>query len=83
MVPRILLDRAIAQRQKKFHTQLLDVLVLIKGAVQAGYSLLQALDLAVKEIPAPASEEFGRVLREMRLGISLEGTLFNLQKNGE
>jgi tight adherence protein B len=83
MVPRILLDRAIAQRQQKFHTQLLDVLIIIRGAVQAGYSLMQALDLAVEETPAPASEEFGRVLREIRLGITLEGTLFNLTQRME
>jgi len=83
MVPHILLDRAVTQRQQKFHTQLLDVLLLIKGAVQSGYSLMQALDLAVKEIPDPASEEFGRVLREIRLGISLEGTLFNLAQRME
>jgi tight adherence protein B len=74
----IMLDRAIVQRQLKFHNQLLDVLLLITGAVKSGYSLMQALDLAVKEIPAPASEEFGRVLREIRFGIPLEGTLFNL-----
>ena len=80
LIPPILLDRAIAQRQQKFHTQLLDVLILIKGAVQAGYSLMQALDLAIKEIPAPASEEFGRVLREIQFGIPLEGALFNLGK---
>ena len=83
MVPRIILDRAITQRQKNFNSQLLDVLILVKGAVQAGYSLMQALDLAVKEIPAPASEEFGRVLREIRLGITLEGTLFNLTQRME
>lgn len=83
MVPRILLDRAIAQRQRKFQTQLLDVLVMVKGAVEAGYGLMQALDLAVKEIPAPASEEFGRVLREIRLGITLESTLFNLAQRME
>jgi tight adherence protein B len=77
-VPPMLLDRAIAQRQQKFQNQLLDVLLMITGAVKAGYSLMQALDLTVKEIPAPASEEFGRVLREIRFGISLEGTLFNL-----
>ena len=83
MLPPIMLDRAIATRQKKFHNQLLDVLVLIQGAVQAGYSLMQALDLAVSEVPAPASEEFGRVLREIRLGISLEGALFNLAERME
>lgn len=83
LLPNILLDRAISQRQKKFHNQLLDVLVMIKGAVQAGYSLMQSLDLAIKEIPAPASEEFGRLLQETRLGISLENALTNLSERME
>jgi len=83
MLPPIMLDRTIAQRQKKFHNQLLDVLTLILGAVQAGYSLMQSLDLAVSEVPAPASEEFGRVLREIRLGLSLEGALLNLAERME
>ncbi len=78
MIPPIMLDSAISKRQQKFHNQLLDVLILIKGAVQAGYSLMQALDMAVVEIPAPASEEFGRVLRENRFGISMEEALLNL-----
>jgi tight adherence protein B len=83
LLPPIFLDRAISRRQKKFNNQLLDVLTLVQGAVQAGYSLLQALDLAVSEVPAPASEEFGRVLREIRLGLSLEGALFNLAERME
>ena len=80
MIPPIMLDSAITKRQQKFHNQLLDVLILIKGAVQAGYSLMQALDMAVVEIPAPASEEFGRVLRENRFGISMEEALLNLSE---
>ena len=83
LVPPILLERAIDKRQKKFHNQLLDVLTLIKGSVQAGYSLMQALDLAVKEVLAPASEEFGRVLFEVRLGLSLEEALLNLAERME
>jgi len=83
LLPNVMLDRAISQRQKKFHNQLLDVLIMVKGAVQAGYSLLQSLDLAIKEIPAPASEEFGRVLRETRLGITLENALTNLAERME
>jgi tight adherence protein B len=83
LAPRVILDMAIIQRQKKFHNQLLDVLVLIKGAVQAGYGLMQALDLAIKEIPAPASEEFGRVLREIQLGITLQAALTNLAQRME
>jgi len=83
MVPPILLDRAIIRRQNKFQDQLLDVLVLVKGAVQSGYSLMQALDLAVNEVPPPASEEFGRVLHEVRLGISTEDALLNLSERME
>jgi tight adherence protein B len=83
LLPPILLERAIAKRQKKFQDQLLDVLILIKGAVQAGYGLMQALNLAVEEIPAPASEEFGRILHETRLGITLEGALTNLSERME
>lgn len=83
ILPPIMLDRAIIGRQHKFQDQLLDVLVLIKGAVQSGYSLMQALDLAVNEVPAPASEEFGRVLHEVRLGISMEDALLNLSERME
>lgn len=78
MLPPIILDLAISKRQRKFANQLLDVLILIKGAVQAGYGLMQALDLAVSEIQAPASEEFSRVIREVRLGLTLESALTNL-----
>lgn len=78
IIPPIILDRAIVARQEKFQKQLLDVLVLIKGAVQAGYSLMQSLDLAANEVDAPSSEEFSRVLREVRFGLPLEQALNNL-----
>lgn len=73
-----ILERSIARRRKKFQDQLVDFLVLIKGAILAGNSLVQALDLAVKEMPAPINEEFTRVLREMNFGIPLEDALNNL-----
>lgn len=78
LLPGFFLDRAIAQRRRKFQEQLLDFLVLIKGAIIAGYSLPQAMDLAIKEIPAPTSEEFSQVLREVRFGFPLEQALQNL-----
>ncbi len=82
-IPPLLLDRSIARRQQVFHDQLLDVLILIKGAVQAGYSLMQALDMTAREIKPPSSEEFGRVLREVRFGIPLEQALLNLAERME
>jgi tight adherence protein B len=73
------LDRSIVRRRKKFQDQLIDFLILIKGAILAGNSLPQALDLAIKEMPAPISEEFSQVLREMNFGIPLDEALNNLR----
>ena len=83
LVPPILLDQAIMRRQRKFHEQLLDVLVMIKGAVQAGYSLMQALDMMVEQVNDPSAAEYGRVLREVRFGIPLEQALLNLAERME
>jgi len=60
-----------------------DVLVLIRGAVQAGFSLLQSMDVIVREMPAPAGEEFARVQREVQLGIPLGQSLENLSDRME
>jgi tight adherence protein B len=77
-IPGIVLDRSISRRRSKFQDQLVDYFILVKGAILVGSSLPQALELAAKEIPAPISEEFTQVLREMRLGITLEEALQNL-----
>jgi tight adherence protein B len=69
---------SIRQRRAKFERQLVDVLVLATGAVRSGYSFLQALDVVVNEMQAPASEEFGRVRREVGLGLPLSEALQNL-----
>ena len=82
-LPPVVLERSIVERQNKFHRQLMDVLIMIKGAVQAGYSFPQSLDLALKEMPAPSSEEFSRVLREVRFGFPMEQALTNLAERME
>ncbi|OGO18765.1 MAG: hypothetical protein A2Z14_06330 [Chloroflexi bacterium RBG_16_48_8] len=74
----IYLHRSINKRKLAFEKQLLDVLILINGAVRSGFSLLQALELVVKEMKSPASEEFGRVIQEASLGVSLPMALHNL-----
>jgi len=77
-IPSIAMRRSVSKRLTAFEKQLLDVLILINGAVRAGFSLLQALELVVKEMDAPASEEFGRVVHEVSLGLSLPKALHNL-----
>lgn len=75
LAPIVILRRSINQRRIRFEQQLVDVLVLMTGAVRAGYSLLQALSVVEEEIAAPASEEISRVTREVELGRSLTNAL--------
>ena len=79
-IPVVLMKRSISRRQTAFGKQLINVLVLITGAVRAGHSLLQAIEVVVRELEAPASDEFGRVVREVALGRRLPVALDNLAK---
>lgn len=78
MIPGIYLKRSIHKRQNAFARQLVDVLTLINGAVRAGFSLMQATEVVVKEMQSPASDEFRRVQREVGLGIPISRSLQNL-----
>jgi tight adherence protein B len=63
------------RRQRKLVLQLPDALTMMAGSLRAGASLQQALDMIVKETPAPVSQEFSLLLREQRLGLALEDSL--------
>jgi tight adherence protein B len=77
-VPWLLLEWRRQKRIKAFHDQLIDVLTLVVGSLRGGHALLTALDLVSKELGAPASEEFERVLREIGFGLSQSEALNNL-----
>jgi len=78
LVPGVLLKRAVSRRQVQFENQLVDVLVLIQGAVRAGFSLLQAIEVVEREMTPPATEEFRRVHTEISLGLTLSQALTNM-----
>lgn len=63
------------RRAAKLVLQLPDGLTMMAGSLRAGASLQGALDLVVNETPAPLSQEFSLLLREQRLGLTLEDSL--------
>ncbi|MCJ7702910.1 MAG: type II secretion system F family protein [Anaerolineales bacterium] len=83
LLPGIFMRKSINQRRRQFERQLIDVLILINGGVGAGYSLLQALDIVIDEMPSPSAEEFNRVRREVGLGLPLSQALENLARRME
>ena len=65
----------IGRRRAAFSDQLPDVLQLVAGSLQSGFSLPQALDAVVREDSQPAAGEFSRALAEARIGADLEDAL--------
>ncbi len=82
-LPFVLLVHLKNSREKKLNEQLPDVLSLISGALKAGYSFMQAVDITVKETFPPISVEFRRVLTETRLGLPVETALENMASRVE
>ncbi len=66
------------KRVTAFNSQLGDTVGIMANSLRSGYSLLQAMELVARETPAPMGEEFGRVVREVGLGLSPEKALENL-----
>jgi tight adherence protein B len=78
IVPGVLLFRSIQARQRLFQAQLIDALTLIRGAVSAGYSFQQSLNVVIQEMGPPTSDEFRQVRREVELGMPLGRALENM-----
>lgn len=78
MLPRMWLGRRKATRLNGFNKQLPDTITLIANALRAGSSFLQAIELVVRESRPPISTEFGRVIREVNLGLPFETAMENM-----
>ncbi len=78
MLPRFWLGRRKSSRLNAFDKQLPDTITLIANALRAGSSFLQAVELVVRESRPPISTEFGRVIREVNLGLAFDVALENM-----
>lgn len=77
-IPRIYINLRKARRLRQFTDQLADILNLWVNSLRAGYSVPQAMAAVATEAPAPASEEFKRVVAELQIGVPMEVGLNNM-----
>jgi len=80
VVPHLMLVFARRQRVKKIRSQLVDCLMILASSLKAGLSFLQAIEVLCEEMPAPASQEFGLILSENKLGASLEDSFRKMRR---
>jgi len=78
----ILPDMYIRSKKRKkiqlFDDQLADALLMISNSLIAGLSFQQAMENIAREMPNPIAAEFGRVVREMRFGKTLERAITDM-----
>lgn len=79
-VPSQLIKMARANRLRQFQSQLIDTLQILSSSLKGGMSIVQAIEVVCEEMPPPSSQEFGLILKENRLGISLEESMNSLRQ---
>ena len=79
-IPNLILKMRFKRRVEKFNNQLLDAINMLASCLKGGLSLLQGIEVLVEEMPAPINQELGLVIRENKMGISLEESLTRLNK---
>ncbi|MCX5712477.1 MAG: type II secretion system F family protein [Candidatus Omnitrophica bacterium] len=79
-IPNMIIKLRNTQRRIKFNNQILDAIMLLSSSLKGGLSLLQAFEVLVEEMPAPISQEFGLLVRENKMGVTLEEGLIRMDK---
>jgi len=80
VVPGIIWSKMRKKRMSTFEHQLPDAFMMLSSSLSAGASLKVALEDMVKQSPAPLNQEFGLLIKRMRLGVTLEDALLEMEK---
>ncbi len=77
-LPRWVLSKMIARRQRKFQSALANAIDIIVRGVKSGLPLNECLQIIARESPEPISGEFRYVIEQMRIGVPLGEALDRL-----
>lgn len=80
LLPRGMYAWMRGRRMMRFEHQLPDALMMMAGGMRAGVGLSSSIAQVVAEAPAPVGQEFSLLLREQRMGLTLEQSLNNLSR---
>ncbi len=77
-IPNVYVRTISERRMSKFNDQLIDVLMVLSSSLRGGLSLIKAIEVVVEEMPEPVNQEFGILLGENKMGVSLEESFAHL-----
>lgn len=78
VLPLLFLHIKKVKRIELFEKQLAEAVTVICNCLRSGLTFHQAIESIANEMPEPISKEFGRVIREMKLGNTIEKSLSNM-----
>lgn len=70
----------IYRRRDAFTNQLGDCLTTVADSLRAGFSFTQSMEVVVRDMEPPISDEFARVMRDISAGVSLERALEDMDR---
>lgn len=77
-IPPFMVYNAKNKKEQLFNKQLSDAMTIMGNCMRAGYSFQQAMESVAKEMQPPISTEFGRVVKEINYGVTMETALTNM-----
>ena len=80
LLPDLYVRQTRAIRKRKFRAQLVDALFVLSSSLRAGLSLTQAFEVLESEMPPPASQEFGLMMKAHKVGRTLEEAMERLNQ---
>lgn len=80
VIPPYYVHRKQVKRVELFEQQLVDAIGIMSSCLKAGLTFQQALVSISTEMPEPISSEFGRVVKELKLGSTIETSLTKLSE---
>ncbi len=78
--PPLIINYIVASRQHRFQQQFTDAMMIISSSLKAGLNLSQSFEIVSEELAPPISEEFTLVVKENKMGLTLEDCLIHLKQ---
>jgi len=75
IVPGFWLNFMVNKRVKKLETQLVEALSLLSNALKSGFGLMQAFELASRQLEHPIATELRRMLSDINVGMNTDEAL--------
>ncbi|WP_422485330.1 type II secretion system F family protein [Gudongella sp. DL1XJH-153] len=76
-IPDMVVTSTKKKRMKQLNSQLPEALTILSNGLRAGFSFIQAMNVAATEMESPIRDEFLRIMRDNSIGKTLDDALMD------